>query len=286
MLENSQILKGHITEKVKLILWIVMVALVLVVVLFPVYLLIKYSLHSNVVTYGRPLPLFPNDPTLGNFINLLMREQGLKRALWNSFYIAISTVLFTLFMGLPAGYVLARFNFPFKRLFLILIVSLRLFPDISSVIPVTTFFIKLEMQGTYSAIILAHTLLALPYVIYIASFAFEFVPRDVEEQARVLGAGRFRIFFWVLIPMILPSVITSAIYTFLLSWDEFIFAHFLLGNSPLQTLTLYLDSVAGGNVMQENVQSAISVILSVPVIIFTYIVQRYMVSGATMGSIK
>lgn len=288
MLENSQMLKGRFSEKIKFFLWLLAVTAVVLFITFPVYMLIKYSLHTNIVTYGRPLPIWPDNPTLGNYINL-MSDKGLWRVVWNSLYIALTSVTATLLIGLPAGYVLARFNFPFKRLFLILLVSLRLFPDIASVIPVTTFFIKLNMDGTYISVIMAHTLLALPYVIYISSFAFEFVPRDVEEQARVLGAGRIRIFFQILIPMILPSVITSAIYTFLLSWDEFVFAHFLLGTGAgyLKTLTLYLDeAVTGSQQVQEHIQSAISVILSVPVIIFTYIVQRYMVSGGTVGSIK
>ncbi len=276
-----------IAELTKVLLWGLVVLGVLFLVSFPVYMLIKYSLHTNVVSYGRPLPLWPDNPTFANYLNLL-NDRGLWRVTTNSLIIALSSVGLTLLLGLPAGYVMSRYDFGFKRLFLILIVSVRLFPDIASVIPVTTFFFKLNIHSSYISVILAHTLLALPYVIYIASFAFDFVPKDVEEQARVLGANRATIFFVILVPMIMPSVLTSAIYTFLLSWDEFVFAHFLLGSEgALKTLTLYLDdAVTGSQQVQEHVQSAISVVLSVPVIIFTYLVQRHMVAGSTVGAVK
>lgn len=288
MISSELYFFGRLTERTKMLIWIGVVTFFICLVSFPVYMLIKYSLHTSVVTYGRPLPLWPTDPTLANYTNLVL-DKGLWQVMGNSLFIALTTVLLTLLMGLPAGYVLSRYNFPFKRLLFILIVSLRLFPDISSVIPVVTFFIRFNMHSTFTSVILSHTLLALPYVIYIASFAFDFVPKDVEEQARVLGAGRATIFFKILLPMILPSVITSSIYTFLLSWDEFIFAHFLLGTggTSLKTLTVYLDeAVTGSHKVQEHVQSAISVVISLPVIIFTYIVQRHMVSGGTVGAVK
>ena len=150
----------------------------------------------------------------------------------------------------------------------------------------TTFFIKINLHNSLLGVICAHALLALPYVIFIGVSAFESIPRDIEEQAAVMGANGFQIFYKILVPLAVPGLIAAAIYTFLLSWDEFIFAHFLLHpGGRLLTLTLYLKQKLTFQPPQ-NILAAISVCLSVPVIIFTLLLQRQMVSGITMGSVK
>lgn len=277
----------HHSDFIKRVVWVVASLFIAIMIMVPIFLLFKYSISdtASINTFGKPLPIWPYNPTFSVF-TYLFEDVMFWKVVGNSFVIAFSTVLLTLFMGVPAGYVLARFKFPFKRIFIVLLISIRLFPDIASVIPVTTFFIKINMPASFISIILAHTLLSIPYVIFIASAAFEFVPRDIEEQARVMGAKRFTIFWKILVPMIFPSLVAGAIYTFLLSWDEFIFAHFLLDTSgSIQTLTLYLNQNLSYQPPQ-NVLAAISVCLSVPVIVFTFIVQRYMVSGVTSGAVK
>jgi ABC-type glycerol-3-phosphate transport system permease component len=275
------------SEIVKRLVWFLAVAVVLTGILAPIYMLLKYSISdmSTINTGGRPIPLWPNRPTFAMF-TYLFKDREFWEVVGNSSIIAVSTVLLTSFLSIPAGYVLARYNFPLKRFFLILLVSVRLFPDISSVIPIATFFIKTNLHSSYTSVVLAHTLLALPYVIFMATSAFEFVPRDIEEQAMVMGANRFTIFIKILVPVVFPSLVAGAIYTFLLSWDEFIFAHFLLDTGgQIQTLTLYLNQNLSFSPPQ-NVLAAISVCLSVPVMIFTFIVQRYMVSGMVAGAVK
>jgi ABC-type glycerol-3-phosphate transport system permease component len=161
----------------------------------------------------------------------------------------------------------------------------RLFPDIASVIPIAEFFIRLNAHNTYWGVVAAHTLLALPYVIFIGTSAFEPIPLDLEHQALVMGAGRFQIFFKILLPLAVPGLAAAAIYTFLLSWDEFIFAYFLLGLGKISTLTLYLKQRLS-YAPPQNLLAAISVCLSLPVVIFSLVLQRYMTAGITSGAIK
>ncbi|MGM0443289.1 MAG: carbohydrate ABC transporter permease [Fibrobacterota bacterium] len=275
---------GAVTQRVKFAIWLGLCLFFVFLIMSPLYMLIKYSLHTSVVSYGNPLPLWPDTPTLNNF-RYILDDREMIRVISNTLFIAFSTVGLTLFLGLPAGYILAKYEIPFRRVFLILIISVRLFPDISSVIPITTFFIHINLYSTPLSVILAHTLAALPYIIYISLFAFEMIPRDIEEQARVLGAKRVIIFFRILLPMIAPSIVVCAVYTFLLSWNEFVFAHYLLGGASTKTLPLYLADLLQG-APRQNIHAAISVILSVPVIIFTYIVQRYMSTSIVSGAVK
>lgn len=260
--------------------------LAVLLVLIPLYLLLKYSLSGpeSINTGGAPIPLWPHDPTFRNYL-YLFSDSEFYGVVWNSVLIASCTVVLSLALGVPASYVLGRVSLPGKKIFLLLLVSVRLFPDIAAVIPVTELFIKLEAQNTYWGVILAHTLLSLPYVIFIGTSAFETIPRDLEEQSRVMGANMFQTFFLVLLPLAVPGLIAAAIYTFLLSWDEFIFAYFLLGLGRISTLTLYLNQKLAF-APPQNILATISVCLSVPVIVFALLVQKYMTAGITEGSVK
>jgi ABC-type glycerol-3-phosphate transport system permease component len=260
--------------------------LALLLVLGPLFLLVKYALSdaASINTGGKPIPLWPYSPTFDNFL-YLFSDGEFYAVVSNSLIIALSTVLCSLILGTPAAYVLGRYRMPGRKFFLLGLISIRLFPDISSVIPVTEFFIRLDAQNTYWGVILAHTLLALPYVIFIGMSAFETIPRDLEEQATVMGANGFQIFFRILLPLATPGLIAAAIYTFLLSWDEFIFAYFLLGMGRISTLTLYLNQKLSF-APPQNILATISVCLSVPVIVFTLIVQKYMTVGITSGAVK
>lgn len=269
------------------IVWKLGIIFTVFMIIFPVYLLIKYSISdsASINTGGAPVPLWPYNPTLRVFA-YLFSDLEFWFVVFNSFIIAISTVALSMILGIPAAYILGRTSIPGKKIFLLSLVSVRLFPDIASVIPVTVFFVKINMHSSHLGVILAHTLLSLPYVIFIGVSAFESIPRDIEEQATVIGANQFQVFFRILLPLAIPGLIAAAIYTFLLSWDEFIFAHFLLDpGGRILTLTLYLKQKLSFQPPQ-NLLAAISVCLSVPVIIFTLLLQKHMVSGITMGSVK
>ena len=132
---------------------------------------------------------------------------------------------------------------------------------------------------------MTHTMLSLPYVIFICIGVFESIPKDLEEQAIILGTSKFYAFLKVILPVAKTGLAAAAIYVFLLSWNEFIFAYFLLFQTTNVSLPVYLNRVLTWT-PQRNFIAAISVLLSFPVIIFTFLVQRYIVSGMTAGAVK
>jgi multiple sugar transport system permease protein len=273
-------------NRLKTVIWIVSISCAVLLVLVPLFLLVKYSVSdsASINTGGAPIPLWPYHPTLRSFVYLFSTHQ-FYTVITNSVIIALSTVGLSMFLGVPAAYVLGTYRVPFRKTLLLGLISVRLFPDISSVIPITEFFIKCGLQNSYLGIVLGHTLLALPYVIFIGISAFEAIPPDLEQQARVMGANRYQIFLRVLLPIAIPGLIAAAIYTFLLSWDEFIFAYFLLGVGRISTLTLYLRQNLS-YAPPQNLLAAISVLLSLPVIVFSLLLQKYMTAGYTAGSVK
>ena len=270
----------------KRLFWLLSIAFALLMILGPVYFLVKYSISdiASINTGGKPIPFWPAHPTL-NVYRYLFTDRQFFVVLGNSFIIAVMTVVCSMVLGVPAAYILGRYRIPGRRLVLLGIISVRLFPDIASVIPIVEFFIQVGAHQTYWGVILAHTLLALPYVIFIGMGAFEAIPKDLEEQASVMGANRFQSFRSILFPLAIPGLAAAAIYTFLLSWDEFIYAYFLtLGRQEMFTLTLYLNGLKYAE--PQNLLAATSVCLSIPVIVFSMVVQRYMVTGITSGAVK
>jgi ABC-type glycerol-3-phosphate transport system permease component len=270
----------------KYLFWLVGIMVAIMAIIIPVYLLVKYSISdiASINTGGKPIPFWPAHPTLDVY-RYLFTDRQFFIVLGNSFIIALMTVVCSLALGVPAAYVLGRYRIPGRRIILLGIISVRLFPDIASVIPIVEFFIQVGAHQTYWGVIMAHTLLALPYVIFIGMGAFEAIPQELEEQAWVMGADRFETFRSILVPLAIPGLAAAAIYTFLLSWDEFIYVYFLtFGRQEMFTLTLYLNGLKYAE--PQNLLAATSVCLSIPVIVFSMAVQRYMIAGITSGAVK
>jgi len=268
------------------VIWFAGIVMMLLMVLAPVFVMVKYSIsdRSSVVTGGLPIPLWPYHPTIEQFQGLAAMDTFVVSA-FTSVKVAMLSAVISLVMGTPAAYALVRFRFRGMMVLATLLISARLFPDIVSVVPIVETFIRLRLVNTLLGVAMAHALLSMPYVIFIAMGVFETIPRDLDEQAQVLGASKWHSFTRVMLPVALPGLAAAAIYVFLLSWDEFILAYFLLAFGNVSTLPVLLQKVLSWT-PQHNLLAAISVMLSAPVIVFTFMVQKYMQTGATAGAVK
>ena len=278
-------------NRVNIIVWIVCVIFTVLMIVSPLYIMFKNSISDEESIKRGPgefEPFFPKHPTVYYYTYIAGQRQFLD-AFRVSMLIAFLTVLFSISIGAPAAYVLARRKFPGKTALLFLMLSIRLFPDISSVIPVVNVFLTppLIYLPNILQVALAHTLLALPYVLFMSIGVFEVIPRDLEEQAYTLGCGRFYTFIYIVMPLAMTGLAAAAIYTFLLSWNEFVFSYFLmtLTASSAKTLPVMLNNELFGGAA-SNIMAVISVYLSIPVIAFTFLVQKYIQSGMTSGAVK
>lgn len=268
------------------VVWFCMLILMIAVVFIPLFFMLKYSIsdRSSLITGGEAAPLWPHHPTLDTY-RYVLGYPDFYRSAGVSLKIAMLTIGISMLLGVPSAYVLSRYNIPGKAVLLLGLISVRLFPDIVSIIPVAVAFSRLHLNNTYLGAGLAHSLLALPYVLYICMGIFESIPRDLERQASILGATKPYILVRIIMPLSATGLAAAAIYTFLLSWDEFIFSYFLLGFGEPQTLPLYLKQKMAFAPPQDLLM-AISMLLSLPVILFTMLLQRYMQSGLTAGAVK
>jgi len=269
--------------------WAVMLILAIFIILFPIYIMFKTSIadRASIVTGGQyPEPLWPFEPNFDQFGVLFARKDFITSGLF-SLWVALLSVVFALLLGTPAAFALARSKFPGMGVLALIIIGIRLFPDIASAIPVAEWFMKppLVYIPALIQVAMAHALVSAPYVVYICQGVFQTIPKDLEEQAEIMGASKLQAFLNVVIPVALPGMAAAAIYTFLLSWNEFIFAYYLLFQSTANTLPVYMMRLLTWT-PQRNYLAALAVVLSLPVIIFTFLVQRYMIAGMTAGAVK
>jgi len=266
-------------------LWLVSLVFVLLIIIIPLIVLFKFSISDNSSLFP-PIPLWPHHPDFSQYKELLGSRSFIMAAFY-SLEIALLTVLLSLITGAPVAYVLSRLKVPGISIIIFFILAIRFFPGICSVVPVVEFFSNpvFNLLPVVIKVVLAHTLLSLPYVIFMCQGVFDAIPVELEEQALILKAGRFYTFIHIVVPIARTGIAAAAIYVFLLSWNEFVFSYFLMFQSTTVTLPVFLFKKIVWT-PQLNYLAAISVCLSVPVILFTFIIQKQIVMGATEGSSK
>lgn len=209
-------------------------------VLVPVYLLALGAFGGRAGVYKWPKSILPTDVSLDAFLVFLQTE-GLMTAFANSLMAAGITVALSLALGAPAGYALARYSFRGKEAFRLMVLLTRAFPLAILALPLTVSYIRLGLYDTILGVGLIHTVLALPFAALVTQGIFMSVPRELEEAAWVFGCSRLRAFFKVVLPLALPGVAATAVFAFVISWNEVFAASVLTVRN--RTLTAYLLTV-------------------------------------------
>ncbi len=240
-------------------------------VLLPIIISILYAFSTPQDFYS-PKEIIPLHYTLSNIQKLL--ALGAARATMNSIIVAVMTVIFSFALGLPAGYAFARFAFKGKDSLKLLIIGLRMFPMLVIAVPLVTLYIRLGLNDTLLGVALAHTTMALPFVILITSSIFVSVPIELEEAGYVFGLDRKQTFLRITLPLALPGLTAAAIFTFIMSWNEvFMAAVLTLTNRTLPAFILTSAMAA-----PDIIKFAASFIMILPALIFVFIARRYLIS--------
>jgi multiple sugar transport system permease protein len=257
-----------------------LIALVLVVMLFPFYWMILTSFRSQVDNVS-PVPVWWFTPTLENYQNVIRRNNFLEFT-WNSFVIASLSTGFGLVLGLPAAYSIARFK---QNGLALAILIARLTPYITYLVPWYLAFRALGLLDSYVALTLTHLIVGMPLIIWIMISFFEGVPRELEEAAFVDGASRLGTFFRVVLPLSGPGIVAASILAFIFSWNQFLFSLVLSGPNTRPVPVAVFNFISYGQIDFGGLGAA-AVLITLPVILLTLIIQRYIISGLTMGAVK
>lgn len=251
-------------------LFIASVVLLCAWVLVPIYLLLVNTLSSPEEVSGFPKTGLPSFDFAS--IQFFLSFGGVAKALWNSVLVAVLTMILSIGLGAPAGYALSRFDFPGKEAFRLLVVMTRAFPLPLLALPLAVFFIRTGLDDTALGLAIVHTVLAIPFAVLITFSIFSGIPIELEEAAWTLGCNRLQAFQKVVLPLVLPGLVASAVFAFTISWNE-VFAAAVL-TIENRTLTAFL--VQNLNVSPLHLKFAGGTALVLPALVFIFAVRKYL----------
>lgn len=245
-------------------------ALATVWVLLPVYLLLINAFSSPQAVSQFPKAYWPEGNT--ESLAFLLGFQGVLSALTNSISVAAITMVVSILLGAPAGYAIARYEFHGKTAFRMLIMLTRAFPLPLLALPLTVLFIRFGIDDTLWGLAMVHTMLALPFAVLITYSLFSGVPVELEEAAWVFGCNKWQAFVRVVLPLAAPGLVASAVFAFVISWNE-VFAAAVL-TIEKRTLTAFL--LQSLNTSPVYLKFAGGALLVVPAALFMFLIRKHL----------
>jgi multiple sugar transport system permease protein len=223
-------------------------------------------------------------PTLEHYAEIFTDETVLN-AIINSLIVATSTTALAVLLGTPAAYALARFQFRGKKDLWFWFISNRMTSPIVLALPVYLMAQRADLLDTHIVLILIYLSFCLPIVVWICTDQFRSIPADLEQAARLDGANQWGVFWRIYLPLALPGIAVSAIFSFIFSWNELLYA-LVLTRSEVQTAPVIATSYMSGYELPWGKIMATGTVIVLPVTIFALFVSRHMVRGLTMGATK
>lgn len=230
-------------------------------------------------------PLLPSRLTFSHY-QVVFSQSLMPRALGNSLGIATLTTVLSLAAGVPAAYAVARLPLPGKRWLLLAIVASTAFPQIATVSPLYLLMRALELRDTWAGLILVHASFALPLTIWLLAGFVREIPIEAEEAASVDGAGLVATLRWVVVPLLAPGLASTALLTFLFSWNEFLFAYTFTVSEASRTIPVALALFPGVFEVPWGDIAAASILASLPPVVIVIALQRFLVRGLVAGAVK
>lgn len=265
------------------LLWAIPLALLLVVSLLPYVWIILSSLKRRADLLTTP-PRWLFDPTFENYRQILI-EKNFDNYLVNSLIVGLSSTFLAVSIGTLAAYGFSRFRIPAGQHLFLYILATRLGPPVAYALPMYLVFFKLGLLNLQVGVIIAHATFNLVLVVWMMKSFFDEVPREVEEAAYLDGCSHQQVFWSVALPLTYPGLVTVSIFVFIFSWNELLFA-LILSAGEMRTLTVMIPSLVLHTGTLWGEVAAASVLQSIPVLIFTFFIQKHLVRGLTFGAVK
>lgn len=262
---------------------IVLLVIIITICVFPFYWMVTTSLKTQIVALESP-PVWIFDATLSNYREALF-EDGVLRTLINSLVIAVSTTLLALLLGVPAAFALARFEFRGKKDLWFWFITNRMVSPIVLALPFFLIARNLGILDKHFTLVLIYLTFNLPIVIWIVTDQFRGIPYDLDEAARLEGASQFTIMRKICLPLAMPGVAVSAIFSFIFSWNELMFGLILTRSEAKTAPAMAVSFMEGYNLPYGKIM-ATSTLIVIPVLIFALIASKQLVRGLTMGAVK
>jgi multiple sugar transport system permease protein len=232
-----------------------------------------------------PPALLPSAFTLDNVLRLFA-ETRFATYLANSALVAAGTVALTLAVAIPGAYALTRFRWPGREAISITVLFTYMFAPIMVIIPFYVLMRTLELTNTRLGLVLGYSAFCLPFALWLLRTFFQSIPLDLEEAALTDGASRLEAVRYILLPLAAPGLIATATFTFILAWNDYIFARVLLSADELKTLPVGIADLYNASVVDWGMIMSAGMLVLVPVFIVFLFIQKYLVAGWGSGGIK
>jgi multiple sugar transport system permease protein len=272
--------------------WVV-IALLVVVTLFPFYYMLLLSVRPIEEVLANPGRIWagPAEWTISTYKEVLTPAdsggQGFLRFLANSAIVSVAATALTLLVSIPGAYAVSRLRFTGRRQVHFLFLSVYLFPSILLAIPLFVLFTRLGLRGSLAGLTIVYIAQTVPVSIYMLRNYLSTIPESLEEAAAVDGYTRMQTIRKVVLPLAAPAVMANALYVFMIAWNEFLFALlFLVEDRADWTVSLGLAQLSGGIEVSKTVLMAGSVVLTLPIVIIFFAAERLLTEGLTAGADK
>lgn len=256
-----------------------------VVAIFPLVWIILSSIKEAGELTSNPTSFWPKSFTLDNYVHVI-KDLNFASNIGNSVIIALVTTLFTITISAMAAYGIVRFFPKVGGVMTRLLIMTYMFPPILLAIPYSLVMAKAGLVNTRIGLVIVYLSFSVPYAVWILVGFFKTVPIGIEEAARVDGANKFQVFRIIVLPLVTPGIVATAIYTFINVWNEFLYALILINSTDKMTVAVALKSLEGAEILVWGDMMAASALVVIPSVIFFSFIQKKIAGGLADGSVK
>ncbi|WP_375405225.1 carbohydrate ABC transporter permease [uncultured Amnibacterium sp.] len=252
---------------------------------FPILWMLLSSFKTNTEVFAYPPALLTDNFSLNAYVAVFADPTKLRFFI-NSYVVAIVVTLATLLISILAAYAFSRYEFRGKGLMSIVIIGVQAVPPITLLIPYFSLIVALKLYNSYGGLILTYMVFTVPYAVIMMTSYFNTLPRELDEAVKVDGAGPLTALFRILVPVAMPGIVSVGVYTFMIAWNEYLFALTLTRTDDMRTLPIGIQLLLGQNNQEWAQLMAMSLLGILPVLLLFLIFQRWFIGGLTSGAVK
>ncbi|MBX9243740.1 carbohydrate ABC transporter permease [Actinotalea ferrariae] len=251
----------------------------------PVLWMLASSFKRNSEIFAFPPRLITPGFSFDAYTTILTDPTKLRFFL-NSYVVALSVTVLSLVVAVLAAYAFSRYEFWGKKTINVVVVSVQAVPPITLLIPYFGLMVTLRLYNTYQGLILTYMVFTLPYAIIMMTGYFNTLPKELDEAVKVDGAGPMTALWRILVPISVPGLVSVGVYTFMIAWNEFLFALTLTRTEDMRTVPIGIQLLMGQHSYEWNEMMAMSILGCIPVLLLFLFFQRYFIGGMTAGAVK
>jgi len=264
---------------------IIFTVALLLLLLFPFFVMISTMLKSSQEVYSTPPTWIPKEFRLDNFL-IVWSEFELFIFFKSSIIIAVGATILNTLLTVPAAYAVARLRFVGRKFILYLFLVIQMFSPVIVIISLFKIMVHLNLLDTYLSLIIANTVFTIAFTIWMMNGYFRSIPVEIEEAALIDGCSRVQTITRIMIPIAVPGLVTAMIYTFIYAWNEFLFGLTFIQSRPKMPLVLALYNFVGRWTTQWELLTTAAFLAIIPVLALFYIIEKRLVAGLAGGAVK